>query len=124
MTTRVPLRLTPEKFAVGALKLIALLEAAKHADLTFLQYRQVALAVGIIADASEWANNAKRAKAKTDLSALFAVTAAIGVKDDDLWRRIVDQDGQTRLRLLPPVVHRDRRAGARLTLDSVGSRLT
>jgi hypothetical protein len=46
-------------FAVGALKLIALLEAAKHADLT-LQYSQVALAVGIIADANEWANNAKK----------------------------------------------------------------
>jgi hypothetical protein len=55
-----------------------------------LQYSQVALAVGIIADATEWADSAKRAKAKTDLSALLAVTVAIGVKDDDLWRRIVD----------------------------------
>jgi hypothetical protein len=92
-TTRVALRLTPEQFAVGALKLIALREVAKQADLT-LQYSQVALAVGIIADVTEWADNAKRAKARTDLSALFAVTAAIGVTDDDFWRRIVDQDGK------------------------------
>ena len=62
-TTRVALRLTPEQFAVGALKLIALREVAKQADLT-LQYSQVALAVGIIADVTEWADNAKRAKAR------------------------------------------------------------
>jgi len=96
-TTRVQLRLKPEQYAVGALKLIALLKLAKHADLT-LEHRQVALAVGIIADPTAWADNAKRAKAMSQLSSLYKMTAAIGVnKDDDggdLWQRIVDRDGK------------------------------
>jgi hypothetical protein len=91
-TEPVALRLPPERNAVCALQLITLLRAAHLADRE-ITYGEAAVTLGLVETLSEWSDRDIRVKAKTDLASVCAIAAALGLKDQKLWARLVTKDG-------------------------------